>query len=188
MGTIPVVPVFPAGLAAASAVLNELGTAITWCMSGMPLCQLQQLTAQSVPNSANTAVTWDTMIVNRDGMWATGANTRATAQTPGVYLAAASIVYAGTSTSGARSCYFRVTTGSNNPAGSGVQAYFGNATINNQSGSASTGVTSKSLTPYLYDGDYVEVIAFQNSGGALSTQPLAASEGPSYFTISLVSG
>jgi hypothetical protein len=69
-----------------------------------------------------------------------------------------------------------------------VQTYFGNATINNQSGSASTGVTSKSLTPYLYDGDYVEVIAFQNSGGALSTQPLAASEGPSYFTISLVSG
>jgi hypothetical protein len=184
MGTIPAVPVFPAGLAASSAGLNELCTAITWCMSGKPLCQLTQNAAQTIANTTLTAVAWQSMIINRDSMWSSSANTRATANTPGIYLAAASVIYATHSVSSACYTMFRVTTGSNNPAGSGLQTYLAAATQNNDG--VAWGAASQTLTPYMYDGDYVEVVTWQNTGVSVTT--LITAQGPSWFTISLASG
>jgi hypothetical protein len=40
------------------------------------------------------------------------------------------------------------------------------------------------LTPYLYDADYLQVFAYQNSGGSLST---STADGQ-FFTINHVSG
>jgi hypothetical protein len=176
MGTIPAVPTFPAGYAAQGAQLAELCAAITWLMSGKPLAQLAQNVAQSLTNATAAAVSWDTKVTDRDSGWSSSHDTRYTAQTPGYYLAAASVSI-GTS-SGAQIAFFQVTTGSNNPAGSGVTTKFGRAAIP-ASGAC---VVVKSLTPYLYDLDYVEVWAEQTSGSTVTTAP------QSQFTVTLASG
>ena len=182
MGTIPAVPVFPAGLPAQGTAMQSLCTALTWCLSGRPLARLQQAVVQSVANATFTAITWDTKIVDRDSGWAAGANTRYTAQTPGIYLLAANVSWANNST-GNRSMYFQVTTSTNNPAGAGVTIQFGYCAL---SASASAGVCSQSLTPYMYDGDFVQVFAAQNSGAALSTS--VTTNTAEFFTVDHVSG
>ena len=183
MGTIPTVPTFPAGYVAQGAQLAELCTAISWLMSGKPLTRLTQGTAQSFTSGTAAAVTWDTKIVDRDSGWSSSHTTRYTAQTPGYYQLAAGVSFA-SNTTGARLAYFQVTTGSNNPAGPGVTTAFCRPSV--PGAGLTTGVTLESLTPYLYDLDYVEVYAEQNSGGALSTAVTGTT--PSFFTISLASG
>jgi hypothetical protein len=180
MGTVPVVPSFPAGYAAQGAQLAELCTAITWLMSGKPLTRLEQTAAQTLTTATTAPVTWDAKIVDRDSGWSSGSDSRYTAQTPGYYLLAACVSFASNAT-GARVVAFQVTTGPNNPAGSGLTTLFGRTGIPAASGAASS-ASAKSLTPYLYDLDYVQVIAEQTSGGNLATAA------PSYFTITMASG
>ena len=120
MTAIPVIPVFPAGTAASSAALTQAAAAAQWLCYSRPLTQLQQTSTQSIPASTATAVTW-AKITDRDGGFTS--STTYTAQTPGYYLLAACIIYAASS-AGIRQCYFTVTTGSNNPAGSGITTGF----------------------------------------------------------------
>jgi hypothetical protein len=187
MGTVPAIPTFQAGQVVSSANMNLLGTAITWRLSGRPLAQCQQLSAQSIANTTVTALTWDTNLENRDSMWSSGSNSRLTVATPGIFLAAANVTYAAAS-GGARQIWFRVTTGSSNPAGSGVTIPFGMSALNNAGGSLTSAVATKFLTPYMYDGDYLQVLTYQNQGAAVSTQPLAADQGPMLLTMMHVSG
>ena len=180
MTAIPVIPVFPAGTAASSAALTQCAAAAQWLCYTRPLTQLQQTAVQSIPNSTNTAITW-AKLLDRDGGFT--ASTTYTAQTPGFYLLTACICYAANST-GARWCWFTVTTGPNNPAGAGVTASFALAAIGGVA-TVPTSVVSKSLVPQrVYIGDYFQVLAFQSSGGALST---STSDGGSYWTIQMVS-
>lgn len=182
---VPVVPVFPAGLPVQGAQLQNLCTALTYCFTGKPLARLEQAVVQSIPTSTSTALTWDTKIVDRDGGWSSGANTRYTAQTAGIYMVAACVSYA-TNTTLAREVSFRVTTGSNNPGGSGVQTPFAAG----DAAAASNHNTSRAvrfLTPYMYVNDYIEVMTFQSSGGALNTS-ITAAGGLPFFSVELVSG
>jgi hypothetical protein len=149
-------------------------------MSGKPLTLLEQQTAQTLTTATLTAVTWDTRITDRDSGWASGSDTRYTAQTPGYYLLAANVQFASNAT-GARVIVFQVTTGSGNPAGPGVTTQFGRAGIAAVSGAA-TCASSKSLTPYMYDGDYAQVLAYQSSGGNLATTT------PSNLSVTMASG
>lgn len=183
MGTIPLVPVLPAGYAAQGAQLQELCTAITWLMTGKPLTQLTQASAQTFTTSTPAFVTWDTKVTDRDSGWSSGSNTRYTAQTPGYYLAAANVCFASNS-SGARIANFQVTTGSGNPLGAGVTTLFCRPSVPGQS--TATGVALESLTPYMYAGDYLQVIAEQSSGGNLAT--VVAGATPSWLMIMLASG
>lgn len=185
MGTIPPVPVFPAGRAATGAAMQALATATTYVLSGKPEAQLTQNATQSLTNSTQTAIAWQSKITDRDGGWSSGSNTRYTAQTRGLYQLAACICYAANAT-GSREAMFRITTGANNPAGAGVTTTFGFTSLPPSSGV--TAVPAASLTPQLmYVADYVEVLGWQNSGGALSTT-LTGAQGPSFFTIALASG
>jgi hypothetical protein len=186
MGTVPAVPTFPAGLAAPSAGMNELCTAITWLYTGRPLAQLSATTAESIAASTPTAIAWNTKIEDRDGGWLSGANTNYTAQTQGIYMVAAFIPWAANAT-GSRRLNFQCTTGSNNPAGSGLFLPFGGASVYTVSGSVATCVAAKSLTPYMYVGDFLEVIAWQSNTGSVSTS-VTSQYGPPIWTIQHVSG
>lgn len=186
MGAIPVVPAFPAGTLTASAALDELCTAITWCLSGRPLCQLTKTGTQSIPNSTQTAIQWGTRIVDRDGGWALATQTEYIAQTPGIYKVSAFVPWAADSI-GSRRLTFQVNTGSNNPAGSGNTTLFGTSSMVSSSASLASCTASSALTPYMYDGDFLQVLAWQDSTGALST--INSSDfGPPIWTIGLVSG
>ena len=183
MGSIPVVPTFPAGLPATGAAMQELCTALTWCFSGRPVAEFQQASAQTISTSTTTAVTWDTKITDRDSGWSSGSNTRYTSKTPGIYDVTASVPYASNST-GYRQTWFRVTTGSNNPAGAGVTTQFGVASY---FAAGNAGACARFLTPYLYVSDYVEVLTWQTSGGNLALS-VAGGQGPPWFSVVLVSG
>ena len=185
MGTVPVVPVFPAGQLVTSAAMNLLGTAITWVLSGHPVTQLTASSTQSIPNNANTAFTWNSKIIDRDGGWAGGSPSKYTAQTPGIYKVAAFIPFAGNAT-GSRRLFFQVTTGSNNPAGAGLTTLFGVASVYAVGAGIASCVSSKSLTPYMYDGDFIQVYAYQSSGGALLTT-ITSDFGPPVFSIEMES-
>ena len=181
MSAIPVIPVFPAGTAATSAGLTQVAAAAQWLCYTRPLTRARQAVTQSIPNATATPVTWDTKIIDRDGGFTS--STTYTAQTPGFYLLAACIGYAANATGG-RQCYFTVTTGSNNPAGPGVTTSFALAAVP-AAASVPTAAVSKQLVPQrVYTGDYFQVIAWQNSGGALST---STANGGSYWTIQMVS-
>lgn len=186
MGTVPVVPVFQAGTVVAGATgtnnMQALCTALTWCLTGRPLARLQQAVAQTFTTATYTAVTWDTKIVDRDTGWSSGSNTRYTAQTPGIYLVSANIAWASNS-SNLRAQYFQVTTGSNNPYGAAVTIPFGFASL---PAAGNSGTVSQALTPYLYVNDYLQVFAYQNSGGNLNS--FVTGIEAMFFTIEHVSG
>jgi hypothetical protein len=185
MGTIPLVPTLEAGYAAQGAQLQELCTAITWLMTGKPLAELNQGSAQTFTSGTAAALTWDTKVTDRDSGWSSGSNTRYTAQTPGYYLAEAVASFNGAS-SGGVAAWYQVTTGSGNPVGAGVNTLFCRPALPLQS--AGTAVALKSLTPYMYAGDYIQVIAEQTSGGTLSTATAPPSHPQCWFTIMLASG
>lgn len=187
MGTIPVVPDFEAGTLATSAEMNLLRTAISWVLSGSPECQLTKTATQSIPNSTQTAIQWGTKIIDRDSGWSSGSNTQYTAQTPGIYEVGAFIPWAA-NTTGTRRLTFQLNTGSGNPAGSGLTTLFGTSSVYTlTSGTIASCVVSEALTPYMYDGDFLQVMAWQDSGGALSTVN-TSDFGPPVWAISLASG
>jgi hypothetical protein len=166
MAALPVFPAFAFQSVPSIAVLNQVAYDATF--TGTPPGQVLLTTsaAQSIPASTLTAITWGAAAnTGPDTMWTSGS--QLTAQTPGYYDLDAQVAYA-TSTSGAREIMFRVTTGASNPGGAGNTTIFGQSTATPISGNPSvvtTGVTS----PYLYVLDYVEVLAYQTSSGALNT-------------------
>ena len=70
---------------------------------------------------------------------------------------------------GNRQAYFQVTTGANNPGGAGLTTAFGAVAGLTDGTGNPTRFTLAALCPYLYLLDYLEVYAYQNSGGALNT-------------------
>ena len=72
------------------------------------------------------------------------------------------------------------------PGGSGLQIAFAGSTMSGAN-AHNTSRGSTFLTPYMYVGDYIEVMTYQSSGGALNTSVGAASGLP-FFTIILISG
>jgi hypothetical protein len=166
--------------------MTGLCTALTWLYTGRPLCQLSAPSAESIGASTPTAMAWTTKIIDRDGGWLSGANTNYTAQTQGIYVVAAFIPWAANGT-GSRRLNFQCTTGSNNPAGSGVVVPFGGESVYTVSGSVATCVSAESLTPYMYVGDFLEVIVWQSFTGSLSTS-VTSQYGPPIWTIQHVSG
>lgn len=128
-----------------------------------PRAQAIQAVAQTIPTSAETAITLDTGTgigtVNNDGMWVTGANTKLTAVTPGKYLISAAIGFAANAT-GRRQAAIRLngTTFLTQTEASVVTA-----------ASAVTNCPIPSFEYQLNVGDYLELLAFQTSGAGLLT-------------------
>jgi hypothetical protein len=134
----------------------------------------------SIGTSA-TAIAFNTKDYDTDSMWSSGANTRLTIQTPGWYKFRCGIT---TATSGAVvDTSLRSTTGSNNPAGSGIvsaQHWAGYTVV---SGTTVGGGGSSGIWPfYLYAGDFLQVMA---QGQTAATTDVSVTS--SFFGLEMVS-
>jgi hypothetical protein len=190
MAAVPSVPTFTAGSVPTAATLNQLGYAVSFGLAP-PKAILQQVNAspfsggQAIAATTATAVGWNNAIVNSDSGWASGNNTRYTAQTPGYYMCEAVWQSTAETSAGYRGAYFRVTTGSNNPGGAGNQTSFGSSRPPNVTSAAGvnyTAVGASMLSPYLYLLDYVELIAYSSHA-----ETTGFTDGGSMLTVTLVS-
>lgn len=150
-----------AGSVLTAAQLNTyLSSAMSFFIGGMPLCIVRQTVAQSIPNTGGTAITFDTEDIDRDGMHSTVTNTsRLTAQTAGYYSAYGLAAYASNAT-GSRAAILSI-----NGTGVAARAAF-TAAITGVAIGNGVGI---STMVYLNVGDYLELLARQDSGGALNT-------------------
>jgi hypothetical protein len=141
-----------------------------------PFAQMRQSVAQNVTNATFTALTFTTEDVDDDPTGGSGHSTssntsRYTAIYPGWYLCAGGVVWTGNSTS-RRASRWAV----NGTAINGSQILLPASIAQNVSHPART------IAVYLDVGDYVELQAWQDSGGTLATIVAAAEQ--SHLTVS----
>jgi hypothetical protein len=118
---------------------------------------VQRTTDLSIANSSFTAVTWSSAMFDTDAIWSSGAPTRLTCKTAGIYVVTANVVWQA-SFNGERIGYFRVN--NTDPNYSYVR----------QTSNSASGVSTMVFTAHikLAVNDYVELIIWQSSGGALN--------------------
>ena len=161
--TLPVFPSFSFQETATTAKLNELAYDAAFLLTP-PQALLVSNSAQSIPASTLTAITWASATWAYPGtLWTSGS--RVTVQALGYYDLDTQVTYAANST-GARQVMFRVTTGPRQPGRRGNTTIFG---LYSTVASSTPPLVTGMLSPYMYAGDYVEVLAFQSSGGSLNT-------------------
>lgn len=158
--TIPVLTPMPAGYVVQPADMNALASACTFLLN-RPMTKVRDATGgQSLTAVTQNAVTFTVADFDADGMWNAGAATRLTIQTPGFYKFRAGV---NVNNSGVfQNCYLISTSGTNNPAGAGIQS--------NQhwAGYSLGGVTVYSgvsgIWPvYLYALDYIQLFCYPQS-------------------------
>lgn len=118
------------------------------------LCRVTRVTAQSIGDSSDTAVTFTAAQNDPSGMWSAGTPTRVNITVPGFYIAAASTEWA-SNTTGIRVTYQKAT-GTNNLA------------RDRRSASADLASCSVVWGGQLSEGEYLEVYVVQTSGGSLN--------------------
>jgi len=156
------VPVGPSYLPAASSVAN-IGA------------RVYRSTIQSVPNAAFTSMSFDTVRWDSSGHWSVGSPTRLTCQVAGVYQVWGDLQYALSTTGGNRMALILL-----NGAIRGA-SNAGSLTV----GSANPDIQASALIQ-MNVGDYVELQAYHDSGGALN---ISASSGyQNEFGMALVGG
>jgi hypothetical protein len=146
-------------------------------MGNNPLCILTHGAHQSIPNVNETALAFNTEYADTDGMHDTvTANTRIYVRTPGRYFVGGMLDWA-PSTAG----YVRVVQCKHfNSAGvlQGVFAYGSTPPIGGGNGSRCyTAAPTQVVVPA---GDWFELHAFQDAGGALSCQATSVAYGSAY--------
>lgn len=127
----------------------------------VPLFEGRQTVAQSVANSAVAGITLDVEDVDTDNGHSTSSNTsRYTAQTTGRYQVGGAVGFVSGTAAGIRQCLLDVNGTITGGSASIVQGTIANAIV----------VPLRTRTVFLNSGtDYVELLGFQSSGGALNT-------------------
>lgn len=157
MTAVPTAPTFSDGVTS-STQWNQVRDAIDF-LQQPPIAQLRQTSVQSLPSSTATAITFDTENVDSTSGHSTSSNTsRWQADYPGWYWIDGGVGYASNAT-GVRTAEWAIN--GFLVAGCGVLL------AANSTGSAR--IPGRGMLIYLANGDYVETLAFQNSGGALNT-------------------
>lgn len=135
------------------------GTPLLGSMSQKPNVAVRNSGTQSIPNSAYTVVTFDTEDVDTDGLHSTSSNTgRLTARVPGYYRVWCNLQYAANAT-GTRAGRVRK---------NGATLLY---TLPTALSTAAVDATiGGSFVVQLVATEYVELEAFQDSGGALNIQ------------------
>jgi len=129
-------------------------------LSNLPSAVVIQTTPQSIPDSTDTAITFQSESLDNWGGFSGTHPTRYTFQIRGTYMLDASISWAGNDT-GRRYHDFRI---------SGTTHVVPGSATDIQSTDTNNLVTSTPTVLYPFNvGDYIEVIANQTSGAALST-------------------
>jgi hypothetical protein len=157
---VPVVRTWVAGEVVLASYFNTYLNGPIGFLLAPPILKIRQTAAQSIPNNAATALNFDTEDADSSNMHSTVTNTsRATAVYPG-WVWASGNYSAATNATGVRTLAWSI-----------------NGTPQNGLGSDFTGVTAATTARlgavgglwFLNVGDYLELLAFQNSGGALNT-------------------
>ena len=124
-----------------------------------PVTRARGTSATSIANNSYTSVNLQTEDFDDDGMHSTSVNTsRFTAQRDGRYLVAGGVGFSG-NTTGRRGARIALN-------GASVE---GTATLLIATSASAVAVSTRTAVVEMVVGDYVEVQAFQDSGGALNT-------------------
>lgn len=150
---------------------NSVGTDVaSWLCIGsvtpsdpglMAVATLRQTSVQSLANGTSVPINFDVADIDTVGGWDAALPSRYTSHVPGraIFQCSGGVTFAANGT-GIRTVQFRVNGGSD-MAGTGV-SHPANATLTQR-------IASRTSHILLNEGDYVEIAAFQNSGGALNT-------------------
>ncbi len=179
--TIPTIPVLPAGYVAQVADMNNLSSMATFLLT-KPMARVHDgVGTGTLTANASTVTTYSVKDFDTDGMWNVSSPTRLTIQTPGWYRVRYGVCI--TTASLVSNTYAIITTGANNPAGSGVitncwpgSCYGGAAATLHQVN------VSGILPAYLYALDWISVSTYMN---AAATYGLATV--PSFLALEFVS-
>ena len=147
-------------------------------LANPPLAKMRNSTNQSIPNTTDTALTWDTEDFDTAGGHSTVSNTsRYTCQSgyAGKYLVRCTVFYAASAGGTFRDVWFAIN--GTNVTGSSGRALPASATI--------LSVTAETIVT-LTVGDYVEAFTRHDSGGALLTATPFA-RGQSFFEVQWIS-
>lgn len=162
---MPAVPV-PATVYPGPSDTSEFNTGVRDVLRFLlakPIAQLKQIVAQSLTTATWTSITFTSEVVDTDpdgtGGHSTSVNTsRWTARYPGWAWLGGGVGFAASAT-GQRACRWAVN-------GSAVD---GSSTFGPPGASFETAVPARGMFVFLAEGDYVELQAWQGSGGALLT-------------------
>lgn len=127
-------------------------------LAGVPCARVYRSSDQSISNSSNTVITFNSERYDTESIHSTSSNTgRLTAQTAGVYCISVTVSWEG-ALNGYRSLSIRIN-------GSTTVA----ATLRNTTSGGIVEGADQTVTTdyYLGVGDYAEAVVFQNSGGSL---------------------
>ena len=160
MTALPTTHTFSAGEVVTDTTMNNNITAVLNFLMAPPIVQARQTVAQSLPNNTATVLTFDSEDVDSSGMHSTVTNTgRLTAVYPGWYAHLPGYSQAA------------------NATGQRVMSIQVNGTVVNGSGADQTSAVAaistrgigRPMLIFLNVGDFSELSALQNSGGALNT-------------------
>jgi hypothetical protein len=156
----PSPPTFLVGGALTAAVLNtNIRDGLTF-LANPPIAVLFQAVAQSVGNNAWTALTFDsTNFDTYSGHSNTTNNSRWTCPQAGYYELAGAAAFVANGT-GVRGCGYAI---------NGTQASIANNVTTNAGAGAVTCTPMASTIQFLNLNDYVQLLGYQVSGGALNT-------------------
>ncbi|MGG5257449.1 hypothetical protein [Phycicoccus avicenniae] len=170
MGTIPTFPTFADGEIPNAAKLNQMKTASDfWALT--PRCSVFPSAPQTLSHTVWGLIGFNSEVYDIVQSGDTPShdtatnNSRLIVRTAGKYEIAAQVQFA-TSGTGQRDAQIRLNAGGSSSSGTLI-------TLNQQS-AVGSGSTSVAITPVeiaLAAGDYIEIFARQNSGGALDTVP-----------------
>lgn len=163
MATLPAFRTWVAGEVVTAAFMNSNIRDGGNYFLAQPLASLRQNVVQSVPNNAWTAITFDTEDLDTDNGHSTSTNTsRYVAATAGWHLCTYDLSFVGNVT-GRRGGRMRM-----NGADTGVGFGMGRVLMNTSS-AFDAAVCGSGLLQFNGTTDYVELMGFQDSGGALNT-------------------
>lgn len=163
MATVPSFRTWSSGETVTAAYLNaNIRDAGNYWVTNRPRAKLRATAVQSIPDNAATPVNFDTEDMDNDSGHSTVTNTsRYTAQTQGWFMCSGSVAHgastAGTSRSADIAVNGTVVVGATNSSGP------------RPGGTGAMTQASATVVTFLNTGDYVELRALQNSGGALNT-------------------
>lgn len=157
---VPSLRTWAVGELLTAAKLNtDLRDGLNYLLAGKPFCQLRKTAVQSIVHFTFTPLTWDTEDIDRDNGHSTSSNTsRYTAQTAGWYHLDTSFNFANASGG-----VFRVVMFHKNGLSTNRQAQRGGTV----SGSGNSYIGTNARI-FLGVSDYVETMAFQDSGSGLN--------------------
>lgn len=162
MATVPVTRLWTTGEIVTAAMMNDNVTAVMNFLIQPPLCEVEQIVAQSINNNSFTALTFTSELVDNSGMHDNSTDTeRLTAVYPGWYQVGGAYA-AGNNATGARGTQLWGGSVPGQIVGSRIDLSAAPATV-------TTVVPVRPKNVYLGVGQFVTLEGRQVSGAALST-------------------